>query len=277
MSFLDNLLGGGGTTQSNTTTAVLTPQDQAGKDAVFQGATNAFNNATATQNAQGYAGPKFIAPSADTTAAQNAMRTASGTQQQIAGAVPAATQFGLADVLNIAGNQNLTNVKDQNMQAMLRAFSQAGGPLSQIRGGSVQAGGFGGSRQGIAEGLAMQGLGNSMANANANFDNAAYAQALQTFNQTLNSLPTAQAAVATPASTLAKVGANVEGYQQGQENYDAAARDFAVNKDWSQIQNLANIIYGGMTPGTSSTAQSTTKSSGAQQLGTIAQIAGLFL
>jgi len=129
------------------------------------------------------------------------------------------------------------------------------------------------SRLGIAEGLAMQGLSKNIALANAGFDNTAYGQGLNTFNQTLNSLPTAQQVVAQPASTLARVGANVEGYQQNAENAAAAQRDWNVNKDWAQVQNLANIIYGGMTPGTSSTAQTTSQASGAQTLGTLGQMA----
>jgi len=129
MSFLDDLLGGGGTTQTNNTSAVLTAQDQAGKDKVFGGATTAFDNAIATQNRQGYTGQAAIGPIADTTAAQQGMRTAANTQGQIEAGVPAATQFGLADVLNIAGNSNLTALKDQNAQALIKDFMLACVPL----------------------------------------------------------------------------------------------------------------------------------------------------
>ena len=44
----------------------------------------------------------------------------------------------------------------------------------QIRGSAIQAGGYGGSRQGIAEGLALQGMNRDIANAQANLFSSAY-------------------------------------------------------------------------------------------------------
>lgn len=53
----------------------------------------------------------------------------------------------------------------------------------QIRGSAIQAGGFGGSRQGIAEGLALQGMNRDIANAQANLYGSAYESDANRANQ----------------------------------------------------------------------------------------------
>jgi len=276
MGFLSKILGNsGGKGTSSSTTAALTAQDQAAKDKIFNAATKAFDTATQTQNAQGYAGPKFVGPSADTLAARDMMRQISGAQSGVAGRIPAAAQFGLADVLDIANSPTLNAAKQASMSQLTDAFTQAGGPLSQIRNNATGNGAYGGTRQGVAEGLALKGLAQSMANANASLDNAAYGQGLQTFNSTVNSLPTLLQAQQAPAGTLAGVGANVEGYNQGQENYNANVRDFAVNKDWAQLQQMAQLLYGGMAPGSFTSGGTRTSSSNLQDLGTVASMASL--
>jgi len=279
MGFLEGVLGDpGGTTQQSSTTALLTPQDQAAKDKIFSGATAAFDNATRTQNAQGYAGPKFVGPSQDTLNAQNMMRQISGAQGGVAGMVPGVAQFGLADVLDIARNKNLQAAKQASADQLMQSFTQAGGPLANIRSGAMASGGYGGSRQGIAEGLAMKGLASATANANANLDNSAYNAGLQTFNSTINSLPTLLQSLQAPAMTMAGVGANTEGYQQGQENYNANVRDFNVNKDWAPLQQMAQLLYGGMTPGSSTSGRTSNRSSDVQDFGTLlslGEMAGL--
>jgi len=276
MGFLGGLLGDpGGTGSSGSAMPVLTAQDQAAKDKLFNTAMKTFDTATQTQNAQGYAGPKFVGPSTDTLAAQNMMRQISGAQSGVAGLAPGAAQFGLADVLDIANSPTLNAAKQASMSQLIDAFTQAGGPLSQIRNSATGNGTYGGSRQGIAEGLALKGLSQSMANANAQLDSNAYGQGLQTFNSTVNSLPTLLQSMQAPATTMAGVGANTEGYKQGQENYNANVRDFNVNKDWAPLQQMAQLLYGGMTPGSSTSGTTSNRSSDMQDLGTVISIAAM--
>lgn len=271
---LDFLGKPGGNESTSTNSVVLNAQDQAGKDKVFGAANTAFDNAIATQNRQGYTGPRAVGPSGNTLDAQQQMvGTANGALTDMTGQLQNATQFGLADVLNIANNPVLQAAKQTSNQQMIDQFMQAGGPLAGIRSGAMFGGGFGGSRQGVAEGLALKGLSNSMANSNAQFDNQAYANGLNTFNQTMNSMPQSLSAMLMPAKTLAGVGANQEGYAQQGENYNAAVRDFNVNKDWNQTKNLASILYGGMTPGSTQTGTQTSSPSGLQTLGTLGQMA----
>jgi hypothetical protein len=90
----------------------------------------------------------------------------------------------------------------------------------------------------------------------------AYNKGLDTFSRTMALAPQNIQAQTIPAQTASAVGQQQEGYVQQQLDYDAAVRQWGMNAPWAALQNYANIVYGGSSPGTSSTSFSSGGGSG---------------
>ena len=101
---------------------------------------------------------------------------------------------------------------------------------------------------------------------------AAYDKGQDTFAKTLMFAPQALEAGMTPVNWLSSVGAQKENYQQQLNDYAANEAMWKLNAPWIPLQNYASIVYGGASPGTTSTSSQTLGSRSA--LGQAAQVAG---
>lgn len=265
--------GGGGGGGNNTTTSVNYSPEEAAQRAQVMNNANWVYQATAPQitNA-GYPGAKPVSFSPETVTAQNlAVQNAAAAQDQI-NTLNQSVNYGLTGAMDVRNNPYL----EQAMQAAIRTntqnFTDPGGVLSQLRGGAQQAGQFGGSRQGIAEGVAAGRLNQTNADTVAQMGSDAYNKGQDTSTKTMMFAPQALEAGMTPVSWLSGVGAQKENLGAEQANYDAASRMWNLNAPWAPLQNYANIVFGGASPGT--TSESSTSAGKRDPLTTATQAAG---
>src|SRR5215471_3040221 len=141
----------GGTTTS-TSKVEYTPEEAAARQNVWNQAQSLYDQSMgAIQN-----GPAPISgvagQSADTIAGQNSARDwALGGQSQISGMLPGAIQYGLKGAMDVNNNPALQGA----IQAAIRPVTSNLNEniLPGIRADAVAAGGYGGTRAGIAAGL----------------------------------------------------------------------------------------------------------------------------
>jgi hypothetical protein len=159
------------------------------------------------------------------------------------------------DMNQVSANQ-FTRASNQAIQDMVSQFRN--GVLPSITNDAVAAGGLGGSRQGVAQGLAIQGLGTNVQNMiqsgqsdlarmYAETNLGAYGQGLQAANNAIGMMPQYSQLGLLPGQVAQQAGGIYEGYQQKAID-DAMARwDFAQNEPWQRLSNM-NAIYQGATP-----------------------------
>lgn len=261
---------GGGSTTS--TTVNYSPEEAAKRAQVMDEATRIYNATGSTLANSAYPGAKVAGFSPETIVAQNlAVQNAAGAQDSI-DQINQGVKYGMSGAMDVNNNQYLQQAIQAATRANNQNFSDAGGTLSQIRTGAENAGQYGGSRQGIAEGLAASRLAQTNADVAATMSSAAYDKGQDTFAKTLMFAPQALEAGMTPVNWLSGVGAQKENYQQQLNDYDANAAMWKLNAPWTPLQNYASIVFGGASPGTTSTSSQTQGSRSA--LGTAAQAAG---
>ena len=261
---------GGGSTTS--TTVNYSPEEAAKRAQVMDEATRIYNATGSTLANSAYPGAKVAGFSPETIVAQNlAVQNAAGAQDSI-DQINQGVKYGMSGAMDVNNNQYLQQAIQAATRANNQNFSDAGGTLSQIRTGAENAGQYGGSRQGIAEGLAASRLAQTNADVAATMSSAAYDKGQDTFAKTLMFAPQALEAGMTPVNWLSGVGAQKENYQHQLNDYDANAAMWKLNAPWTPLQNYASIVFGGASPGTTSTSSQTQGSRSA--LGTAAQAAG---
>lgn len=117
--------------------------------------------------------------------------------------------------------------------------------LPNIRGGAVDAGQYGGSRQGIAEGMAYDSaMNNAMRTASGMYgDN--FATERGHMQNTLGGLGSFLQAGAQPGQMLGDVGMQEQAYSQDLINDLVARHNFGQEQGWAGLQNLAAVLNGG--------------------------------
>jgi len=255
----------GGGTQTTSTKVEYTPEEMAARENVWNQASNLYDQSqSAIQN-----GPAPISQvagqSQDTLQAQQMARDwAMGGQSQISGMLPGAIQYGLQGAMDVNNNPALQGA----IQAAIRPVTQNLNEniLPGIRADAVAQGGYGGTRAGIAEGLAMAKANQSAQDAAATMANQAYQSGQDTFSKTLAFLPQASSVGTMPSSIISGIGAQNENYQQELNDYAAQMAGYQQTKGWGPLANLASAIYGGIQPGTVSTSTAPTTSKGRSAL-----------
>jgi len=263
-----------------------------------------------------YPGAKPIGPDAMTTAGQNAMI---GGAQQVAGAIDTAQNasgyaqnainqqgqmsnfqnmmmaggmnYGLNGAMDVQNNPYLQQAMGAAIRPLTQAWEGAGGTLSQARTAEQQAGQYGGTRGGIAEGITNRAYLDKVGDVTAQMGNAAYDRGQQTFASSLAQMPAwqksatgnaelsseymknAQAGLTpitnasqAPGSMISAVGAQRENYAQSAEDYAANQRMFQINAPWIPLQNYASIVYGGSAPSTQTQSSSSAPRTGLSQV-----------
>ena len=140
--------------------------------------------------------------------------------------------------------------------------------MSQIRDVAVNAGQFGSSRQGVAEGIAAGRYADAVGETTAKITTDGYGKGLDTFSRTLAFAPQAIQTGLMPSNILSGIGAQYEAQGQQLNDYLGNYNMWDYNAPWTPLQNYANIVYGGSNPTTSS--QTNQGSSALQTAGSLA-------
>ena len=138
-----------------------------------------------------------------------------------------------------------------------------------MRSGAVAAGGFGGSRQGIVEGLGTQGVSDALATAGANLRGTAFENAQNRMQQVATGLNEQAATVGqnniNNKLNFANMGANLIGQGSTMQTANQAAEDARYQQmlsllgagdayNWGNLGNYASIIQPGAGVGGTTTA-----------------------
>lgn len=199
--------------------------------------------------------------------AQNQAVGAAGTQNDLASKAASGAGFMLdGSVLDVNRNPGLKGAIDAAVRPILGTLNQS--TLPALRGNAITAGGYGGSRQGIAEGLAVQGAQQAMGDVGSKIAFEGYNSGLDAMNKAQALTPTLQSAQTAGASTLDAVGAQRRAMQEalaGNVNQETMMNLLAAKE-------LASLVGG--IPGGSTT---TSASGGSSGLSSALGLAGLGL
>jgi hypothetical protein len=138
--------------------------------------------------------------------------------------------------------------------------------LPNIRSGASLSGQYGGSRQGIAEGLAAQSANQAAADQSANIYNQAYAQGLDAQGRAIALGPQTLALGAYPGQIISGVGDVQQGQAQNELNSDIARYNYGQTLPYQKLAEFMNTIQGSY-GGTSTSTGPSTQSPGALQSG----------
>jgi hypothetical protein len=237
--------GGSSTPATTTVNQLYSPEEAAMRTDVMGDASQLYNKLKGKIK-------KFapVGPSQATQDAQGQLLDWAGGQgQQLADTTSGYSNWLMGDARKAESNPYLQSHIDAAIRPITQSYTDPGGVFSSIRTSSIADGPS--SRQGIAEGIMggryMQTIGDvSSRMAGENYQNA-----LRAGTQALALAPqTAQVGQA-PALATGAVGTQ-------QEAYDAEQRAWKMNAPWLNLQNYANIVFGGANPGTTTTSTGTT-------------------
>lgn len=127
--------------------------------------------------------------------------------------------------------------------------------LPAIRSGAIADGAYGGSRQGIAEGLAGAETARYVGDTLARMDMDAYGRGLDMYNSAANRAPSTYGLGLAPSNTMMSVGGMYQNDQQRQIDADLARWNFEQLRPLLNLQNLQSLTgtagqYGGTQTGT---------------------------
>lgn len=257
---------------TQTTKVEYSPEEQAARNKVMQAALGTYDADVANGGEQ-YTGAKPAGLGSDSLAAIEMMKRNAMQQEGQIAQTQAANNFGLRDVLYAESNPYLQSAMDAATRPMIEQFTEAGGALSGIRQGAISSGGYGGSRQGIAEGLAMKGLGNKITDTRSTMAYQGYKDGLEQQQAAIKNQAMLTMLSQLPGQTFGQAGAMQDADRQQQLNYEANKATYEANSQWEPLQNLANIIYGGSNGTTTTTAQAPKQDNTMATLGGIGQLA----
>jgi len=214
--------------------------------------------------------------STDQEAAQQGIRQfATQDAPNIMNSAIGAYQYGTGkNVLDVANNPYVTGMAQA---AANRAYSGLAPQLAGIRGGAVQAGGYGGSRQGIAEGLALSGAADSATQAAAGIYGNAYGQGLGHQAQTMGMTGGLMNTGFQPYQQLGASGAQQQQREQNIINDAQRRHQFEQNMPYKKLQNYMSGItgFGGTAAGAGTGSETSPGASALSNMGGLAQVLSL--
>ena len=161
---------------------------------------------------------------------------------------------------DVANNPYVQNMNISNANLLNRNLSE--NILPQIGRESVMTGGYGGSRQGVAEGIAARGTQEAIANSAANTNFQAYNRGLGAQGLALGMSPQVMGMGMAPMDVMSQVGAYNRGLDQEALDADMARWQYNQNLPWENLNRYNSIV--GMAPWGS---QTTAEGGGSSPLG----------
>jgi len=245
----------GGSTPSSTTQTVQnwSPDEQAARNKVMTEAERIYGITSGQVQNAPYPGAAPTGPSADTQAAQAYARNyAAGAGSDMVNTAQNYSKFLMGPAQYAESNPYLQSAITAATRPITQAYTDSGGVMQGIRGGATAAGGVGGSRQGVAEGIAAGRYSDAVGDVSSKMANDNYQRALLAGSQALSQAPQTYNLGEAPALTLSGVGTQGEGYQQAQEQYAAAQRQWQQEAPWAAFGPYASLVTG-MQPSSAST------------------------
>lgn len=205
----------------------------------------------AAQPLQPYSGPTVAGFTAPQVQGQQMALDAAGAQAGTAQRGTDTAGFYLGgDIWNPASNPNLQGAIRAATDPLYQRLNEQ--LLPQIRSDAITTGGFGGSRQGIAEGQAITGTQKQAADTASQIAQAQYDTNVRAQLQALGLLPTVQQAQVQPAITTSGVG-DVQ-QNLAQQRLNEASQNYWMSQFLPLLQGRELTSIAGAIPGGSTTA-----------------------
>lgn len=177
------------------------------------------------------------------TAGQEMALRAAGAQGGLANDAAARESFLLSDAIwKPSNNPALAGAVDAATRPITNAYERK--ILPGIRGEAVTTGNFGGSRQGVAEGLAAGETSQAIGDTSAKLVNAAYDTNMNAQLKALGLLPTVQTAQTAPAVTTSGVGDVRQALNQAQLNADITGYNYDQMAPFLKSKEIMSLLLG---------------------------------
>ena len=225
---------------------------------------------------QYYSGQTQAGFSPDQLTAQQGIRdfATQGAPSIMNPAMSAYQQGTSANMLDVANNPYVNNMAQA---AADRAMGSLTPEMANIRGGAIMSGGYGGGRQGIAEGNALAGAADAANQAAAGIYGQAYGQGLGHQANTLGMTGGLMNAGFSPYGALGQSGGQQQGREQALIQDAMAQHGFTQNLPYDKLAQFQAGITG-FSPLVPNTGQQISTSPGASamsNIGGLAQAASL--
>lgn len=254
--------GGGGAPANTTSTSTAEPWSgqQPYLSEVMRLAQQNYNSSTPTYF------PGQVTASADplTGVAQEQLLQGGGQGNELAQTAAASNAFNMTAGRDVRTNPYLQSAIDAAVRPLTRQFTETGGDLSQGRDAATAAGQFGGSRHGIAEGIATRGYLDKVGDVASTMASRGYEMGATAANQASALVPQTNQALLGQAQTSDAVAQQRTAYTQAAIDDAIAKWNFEQNlpgAKLAQFQSLVQGNYGGQSAGTQ-TGTSGSRSSG---------------
>ena len=238
---------------TTTTQQTFSPEEMDARNKLFAEGANAYDQQKAVLANTSNPAAAPVGPSAATLHAQNMLQQYANGAQGSVNDLNSAVNYGLNGAMDVNNNTHLQGAIDAATRAIGRNYTDPNGVLANIRSSAISNGSYGGTRQGLGEGVAAGRYATEIGDVANTMASAAYDKGQDTFARTLGLAPGALTAGMIPAQALSSVGAQQESYAQMLEDYNAAGRVYELNKPFAAVANYANLINGIQAPGTSAT------------------------
>lgn len=203
-----------------------------------------------------------LAPqSEDTLTGQsNFSNYARGDAAELGGAnTRAVTDILQGKYLTAESNPYLTSYTNAAIRPLTQQFTES--VLPNIRSDAMTTGGFGGTRQGVAEGLASDRFGRAIGETTSGIYNNAYNQGMSQFSRAIDQAPGALAAGSLPAMMQMQSGELMDQRNQAIINSDIERWNYEQQLPENKLRDYLAMIqgnYGGTSTASSETAGSNT-------------------
>ena len=259
--------GGGSPTQ--TTTQQLSPEQRQLLDLAMPGV-----RSFAAQVPERYSGTTVADFTAPQTTGQNLALGAVGAQQGLASNAANATNFLTGgDIWNPASNPYLTEAIGAATRPITQNLTET--QLPAIGHAAASTGNFGGSRQGIAEGLASRGASQAIGDTSSKLVQGQYQTNIDAMLKGLGLTPTVQGAQTAPALTTSGVGDVQQAMNQAKLNEQVGNFNYAQYAPFLQSQDIISLLQGLPGGSVTTTGNSPTANPATQALGGAATGASL--
>lgn len=235
---------------TNTTTTTLSPEQRQILDLAMPGVQQ-----YAASVPERYQGTTIAPQNANQLAGQQAALGATETQGNLASAGAAANNNLLTNIWDPSTNPNLQGAVDAAVRPINEQLTRTA--LPAIRGEAVSTGNFGSSRQGIAEGMAVQGAQQAAGDTASKLVQSQYDTNINAQLKALGLLPSTQSAQLSPAITQSGVGDVQQANSQAALNETVGNFNYDQMAPFLQSQDLMSLLTGLPGGGTTSTGTAT--------------------
>lgn len=226
------------------------------------------NLATAANNVPGYyPGKTYAGFSPEQQQSQNMALGYAGSQGMNAsiGNNIGAMNYGLNSVYDPQSNPVINNYVSSATRPLYETYNEQ--VMPGIKNQAVASGGLGGSRQGVAEGIAGRGLMNAVGDVSTGIYNNAYNQGLDQQARMAALAPQTMGLGLMPSQIYGDVGAQQQQMTQQGINENMSRYDYNQNADYNRYTDYLNTLQGTPWGSSSSTGPNPNQQSTAAQLG----------